>query len=105
MVGMASPRVWAIPLVIVTRGPVRRTCPAGGQAHLPQGASRQGPLLGRQRVPLRGTLRLMPDRGHSRVRSRVRKKLLIRMVMEAATTASVVARPTPSAPSGQVSPL
>ena len=35
----------------------------------------------------------------------VRKKLEIRMVIEEYTTASVVARPTPSAPSPQVRPL
>src|SRR5229473_2915439 len=35
----------------------------------------------------------------------VRKKLVIKMVMDEYTTASVVARPTPSAPSPQVIPL
>ena len=35
----------------------------------------------------------------------VRKKLLIKMQMEEATTASVVALPTPSAPCGQLRPL
>src|SRR5688572_27421070 len=35
----------------------------------------------------------------------VRKKLLIRMVIDEITTACVVARPTPSAPSPQFNPL
>ena len=40
-----------------------------------------------------------------RLRMRVRKKLLIRMVMDEYTTASVVALPTPSAPFSQLIPL
>src|SRR5688572_23502303 len=42
---------------------------------------------------------------NSRPTSKVRKKLLIKIVIDAATTASVVARPTPSAPSPQCNPL
>ena len=40
-----------------------------------------------------------------RVKNSVRKKLLIKIVMHEYTTASVVARPTPSAPSRQFIPL
>src|SRR5881394_2277230 len=43
--------------------------------------------------------------GRTRFRNRVRKKLLISTVMDEYTTASVVARPTPTAPSPQVMPL
>src|ERR1043166_1062508 len=45
------------------------------------------------------------DGQNTRFRNKVRKKLLIRIAIEENTTASVVARPTPSAPSRQVMPL
>ena len=45
------------------------------------------------------------DHSSSLFKTSVRKKLLMSIEMEEKTTASVVARPTPSAPSPQVIPL